>query len=447
MAGKSFVRSGKVSYHFLEEEAKEKNVSIYDIRRDAVAIISFGDSHRAFNNKERYYQQRFNAFDNEDISVLEYLIELGYDPEDKSHQSIIDKCGITPWLDLSRIKLSSGQSRKLLISTAILKQPKLLIIDNPHIGLDEKNRKIFNDLIDELAYEKNIKIILSGHLHSWPSCITHELNISNNGNLSIKKPKASMKQSEPKPDVKSLDIIKDYFTTSHHPVIDHAVKLEHVTIAYKDSTILVDINWNVKLGEKWALFGPNGSGKSTLLGMIAADHPKVYANKVFLFDKQRGRQDSIWDIKKHIGFISSEMHAYFNYDVQRSATEIILDGLFTSIYSRPPITDQQIQSLSALLSYFEIEDLRGRTFLSLSTGEQRLVLILRALIKNPPLLLLDEPFQGLDVSSVIKFKHLLNYVLTDKHTLIFITHYAHEVPACVGHTFYLEAGKRVNRPA
>jgi len=81
LAGKSFIRSGKISYDFLEKEAQEKGISIYDLRRNAIAIVSFGDSHRAFNNKERYYQQRFNAFDNEDITVEEYLIELAYQPK------------------------------------------------------------------------------------------------------------------------------------------------------------------------------------------------------------------------------------------------------------------------------------------------------------------------------------------------------------------------------
>lgn len=370
-------------------------------------------------------------------------MELGYDPNNLQHKSIIDKCGVTKWFHLSRIKLSSGQSRKLLISTAILKRPKLLIIDNPYVGLDDKNRDIFNDLLDELATEQNVNIILCGQYQSLPSCITHELHLDNNGKATCLEIKKSNPQNTVKHSSQDLSTIKDYFnSTSHHPKFKDAIRLDNVSIKYKDATILDEINWSVKLGEKWALFGPNGSGKSTLLGMIAADHPKVYANKVFLFDKQRGRQDSIWDIKKNIGFISSEMHTYFNYDVNREAKQIILDGLFTSIYSRPPITDLQNECLSALFNYFEINHLKDRTFSSLSTGEQRLVLILRALIKNPPLLLFDEPFQGLDNITISRFKLLLNAVLTDGHALIFITHYKHEVPECIEHVFYLEEGKR-----
>lgn len=414
------------------------------MRRNAIAIISFGDSHRAFNNKERYYQQRFNAFDNDDITVAEYLQELGYEPIDPSHKNIIKKCGINKWLNLSRIKLSSGQSRKLLIATAILKQPKLLIIDNPYVGLDLKNRNIFNELIDELFYEQGIKIILSGHFDTLPKCITKELHLQTNAKPIQRKPvtiKNTVKDHEPS---KHLEAIKTYYhNIDHHPKFKKAVSLKKLTVAYQDATILANIDWQVKRGEKWALLGPNGSGKSTMLGMIAADHPKVYANDVYLFDKKRGLQDSIWDIKRNIGFISSEMHTYFNYDINNKASQIILDGLFTSIYSRPQLTKAQLDTLDALLNYFEIHHLKDRKYLTLSTGQQRLVLILRALIKNPPLLLFDEPFQGLDDLTIGRFKFLLDEILTKEHGLIFITHYEHEVPECVKQYFYLENGERV----
>jgi len=444
IAGRSYARNGKIKYHFLEQTAKENNLTIYDVRRNAIAIISFEDSHRAFNNKERYYQQRFNAFDNDDITVSEYLEELGYDATNHNHKNIIDKCGVSKWLNLSRIKLSSGQSRKLLIATAILKQPKLLIIDNPYIGLDDTNRILFNNLIDELAFNQGIKIILSGHFHSLPNCITNELHINSKSVVIKRTPQLSVLNTTAKISNDSLDVIKSYFLdTSHHPCYQNVVHLSKLNVAYKSASILSNINWTVKLGEKWALLGPNGSGKSTMLGMIAADHPKVYANDVFLFDNKRGLQDSIWDIKKNIGFISSEMHTYFNYDVHKSVSQIILDGLYTSIYSRPDLTQDQTNVLDALLSYFEISQLRDRKFLSLSTGQQRLTLILRALIKNPPLLLLDEPFQGLDEQVINRLKNLLDTILGDEHALIFITHYKHEVPACVDKYFYLEEGKQV----
>ena len=444
LAGRSFIRKGSIKYYFLEKEAKEKNVSIYDIRRNAISIISFEDSHRAFNNKERYYQQRFNAFDNEDISVEDYLLELGYDSNNPTHSNIIEKCGVSKWLELSRIKLSSGQSRKLLISTAILKQPKLLIIDNPYVGLDEKNRNLFNELIDELYYEHRIKIILSGHFHTLPNCISHELHLSHDSKIIKRKPLLSVKEEYPAIDDSTLDIIKNYYQkATHHPDFKNALLLKNLKVTYQDAIILSDINWQVKRGEKWTLLGPNGSGKSTMLGMIAADHPKVYANDVHLFDNKRGLQDSIWDIKKNIGFISSEMHTYFNYDVNKTVSQIVFDGLFTSIYSRPKISQTQKDVLNALLVYFEITHLEDRTFLSLSTGEQRICLILRALIKNPPLLLFDEPFQGLDDDMIYRFKRLLDETLTKNHALIFITHYQHEVPECVEEYFYLEEGKRI----
>lgn len=287
-----------------------------------------------------------------------------------------------------------------------------------------------------------MQIILSGHFTELPSCINKELNISSANTIEIKDP--TTEENRQTGLANNLESLKKYYSTvSHHPNFKNTLLLKKLNVKYSDAQILNDINWQVKRGEKWALLGDNGSGKSTLLGMIAADHPKVYANEVYLFDNRRGLQDSIWDIKKNIGFISSELHAYFNYDKDLSVSKIILGGLFTSIYNRPKVSQEQESCLSELCQYFKIEHLKNRTFTSLSTGEQRIVLILRAIIKNPPLLLLDEPFQGLDAITIERFKYLLNEVLTENHSLIFITHFKHEIPDCVDKVFLLEDGNRV----
>src|SRR5439155_10864494 len=163
--------------------------------------------------------------------------------------------------------------------------------------------------------------------------------------------------------------------------------------------VLHDVSWTVRTGERWAVLGPNGSGKSTLLSLICADHPQAYSNEIWLFGRKRGSGESIWEIKRHIGLVSPELHLYFSEPL--SAAETAATGFFDVVTYRPT-TPEQDQRVRSLFEQFEIASLADRPFASLSTGEQRLVLLLRALVKDPPLLVLDEPFQGLDERLVDK---------------------------------------------
>jgi molybdate transport system ATP-binding protein len=190
--------------------------------------------------------------------------------------------------------------------------------------------------------------------------------------------------------------------------------------------VLNNLNWRVKPGEKWVVSGNNGSGKSTLLSLIYADHPQAYANRISLFGRRRGHGESIWDIKRRIGFTSPELHAFF--DSNLTAQEVLLSGLNDTF--RPPktVTTSQLDLLQALLRFSGLEADASRPFRQFSTGEQRMLLLLRALIKAPPVLLLDEPFQGFDAKTIERCRRLLDAVLTPEQTLIFISHFRTEVP-------------------
>ena len=211
--------------------------------------------------------------------------------------------------------------------------------------------------------------------------------------------------------------------------------LKNTSVSYYGNKVLDQINWTVQPGEKWALFGANGSGKSTLLGLLFGDHPQAYANEIYLFDQKRGVGQNIWDIKKRTGFTSAELHYFFN--AQLTAFEAIITGLFDHVYLKRAPTEEETALANLLLDYFEISHLKERPFQKLSTGEQRIILLIRALIKNPPLILLDEPFQGFDWHTIQMAKHLLNEILSPWHTLVFITHYEREIPEIVSKRFNL----------
>ena len=264
-----------------------------------------------------------------------------------------------------------------------------------------------------------------------PKYISHRLHIHENKSIE----KGSLANFEDIPFSKDINEnvlleIKAYFQNeiSHENFTD-IIRFENVSIQYDGKHILKKLNWKVKQGEKWAVIGRNGSGKSTVLSLIYADNPQAYANAIYLFDQKRGVGESIWDIKYRIGFTSPELHAYF--DENLTAQKVVLTGLTDTFMILKKPSPQQLDFTKLLFDYFGLEEKMNKPFDQLSTGIQRLLLLMRALVKAPPVLLLDEPFQGLDAATVFRCRHLIDSILTEKHTLIFISHFKKELPGCV----------------
>ena len=468
LAGKYYLTQGQLTYPYLETVLPEIK-STYELKRKCIKVVSFKDDSRAFDPHSFFYSQRFNSFAADGtITVWEYLMEAGFSEYEKEHVDLIKRTGVFELLDLERIKLSSGQSRKLLITKAILQQPKLLIIDNPYMGLDAKSRQEFNELLDDLVKNEGIQLILAGQYDVLPTCISHELALDKFNILY--EGKVRSKDIVPKKLPTSLPYGKHFtllspselqayklkFSTEAKSEIIKKVKkifkqpnsfddwttifsLKDASVAYYGKKVLDTINWVVKPGDKWALFGENGSGKSTLLALLFGDHPQAYANEIHLFDQKRGVGQNIWDIKKRTGFTSSELHFFFN--AKLTAEQTIITGLFDHVYLKRKPTEEEQVLVDLLMDYFEVTPLKNRSFQQLSTGEQRIMLLIRALIKNPPLILLDEPFQGFDVKTIQLAKDLLNEILSPQHTLVFITHYEREIPEIVTERFVLESNK------
>jgi molybdate transport system ATP-binding protein len=173
---------------------------------------------------------------------------------------------------------------------------------------------------------------------------------------------------------------------------ENAVRMVDVHISYGDKVILDNINWEVKKGECWAVSGHNGSGKSTLLSLINGDNPQAFANQIWLFDKRKGTGESIWDIKKNIGYISPELHHYF--DMGTDCLSIVASGLFDTVGLFRKLNEEQVWLTRQWMALLHIQRFEERMFQRLSDSEQRRVLLARALVKNPPMLILDEPCQG-----------------------------------------------------
>jgi molybdate transport system ATP-binding protein len=184
--------------------------------------------------------------------------------------------------------------------------------------------------------------------------------------------------------------------------------------------------------------GPNGSGKTTLLSLLCGDHPQAYSNDISLFGRRRGTGETIWDVKRNVGLVSPEFHLYFTE--QLTADRAAATGFFDALADRPT-TPEQDTRVRELLAAFAISHLHSRMFRTLSIGEQRLVLLARALVKRPPLVILDEPFQGIDAARVEVCRSWLERELGPDQTLLFVTHEPAELPRTVTRTLRLDRGR------
>ena len=350
-------------------------------------------------------------------------------------------------MDKYIISLSSGELRKFQLTKTLGTGPRVIIMDNPFIGLDAQTRDQLRDLLQQLSIETHLLIILvQSKVDNIPDFITHVIPIEGLHILPKITREAYQQQLqkrvlEPLPQEKKEWILslpqKDLSQEPFYPKEGNEIlKFNNVSIRYSSRTILKDLNWTVNEGEKWAMSGENGAGKSTLLSLVCADNPQAYACDIELFGHRRGTGESIWEIKRHIGYVSPEMHRAYLKDLP--AIDIVASGLTDSVglYTRPKPKQKEI--CLSWMDIFGIKELADRTFLKLSSGEQRLCLLARAFVKDPELLILDEPLHGLDLHHRALVKEIIDTFCSRKHkTLVMVTHYKEEFPKCITHSIYL----------
>ena len=214
------------------------------------------------------------------------------------------------------------------------------------------------------------------------------------------------------------------------------VEMKNTTVKYGDLLVLDRLNWVARAGENWAVLGPNGAGKSTLLNLIIGENPQAYANRIYLFGRRRGSGETIWEIKKNIAFVSSELQVRYRKKIR--AYDVILSGFFDSIGLYRHATAKQHEIARQWVEDLGVGEKSERRFDRLSYGEKRLILIARAMVKSPILLILDEPCQGLDRENRRMVLDHIEYIGAHTHTgLLYVTHHSDEIPPCITHILRL----------
>lgn len=429
LAGKYALKSGKITC--LNAGGEEVKPSQY------VKTVAFRDIYNLTDTRESFYQQRWNVGVMQDGTPTRELLPPTAGSE--WGKQLVSRFGIEDLLEKDIRLLSSGELRKFLVVKSLLSKPGILILDNPYIGLDVASRKVLNGLFAEIVASGEVQIVLVlSNPADIPETITHVLPIINRELRQVAErcdflqdkslqselfgemqPEGINFPAAEKEDMESSEIIR----------------LNNIHVQYGKRIILHELNWKIERGEKWALLGPNGSGKSTLLSLISGDNPQAYANDIALFGRKRGSGESIWDIKKRIGYISPEMHLHYLKNIP--CLDIVGSGFFDTIGLYLSCSQQQKDKALEWMELFGIGHLKDKSFLQVSSGEQRLVLLTRLFVKNPDLLILDEPLHGLDARNKEKVKNIIEKFCGTEKSLIFVTHYDEDIPKIVDKRFLL----------
>ena len=430
LTGRYPLLMNEVSYDFGEEETRMVS--------ECVRYITFRDSYGDADGGY-YYQQRWNSQDLDDIPVVRDLLPPAADEE--LRRLLLEIFDMESLLDKPVVLLSSGELRKFQMAKALLSAPRVVILDNPFIGLDAPTRQSFRQLLEDLIRKTRLQVMLVlSRADEIPDFITHVVPVEER--ICLPKRRLADYRSSVRPvglpvlsDDRKCRILDLPYADNLYEAAQ-VVQLDGVSIRYGNRVILDALDWTVNSGERWALSGTNGSGKSTLLSLVCADNPQSYACRISLFGRKRGSGESIWDIKKHIGYVSPEMHrAYLK---QLPAVDIVASGLYDSVGLYRKVQEKDRAVCEWWMDIFGIAELKDRNFLQLSSGEQRLVLLARAFVKDPELLVLDEPLHGMDARNRQLVREVIDTFCQRRgKTLIMVTHYEEELPKCIDHSLRL----------
>lgn len=421
-SGKSTLLESILRKHIVAEGSITHMVYQDQFRKYIAQVPNDYSFNQFLTQNAQYYQQRYNAFDNEVVATTkEILLEIA---DEKTVEEIAKTLNISHLLDRHIIKLSTGETRRTLIAVAMLKNPEVLLLDNPFGGLDVASRKLLHDALKNIIKQGKQIIMTVNQANEEFNYFDRVFELKH-------KKHSHLSQSN----FVRLDIpVSKPISLSNKFKI--AIRFKNVNIQYGENIILENVNWTVKRGEKWALLGPNGSGKSTLLSLMYADNPQAYAHNITLFDKRRGTGETIWDIKKRMGFMSSEFHLH--YKEHLPCFEVIATGFFDTVGLHKILKEEQLEKIDYFLELFDIQHIKHKFFKQVSFGEQRLVLLARAMIKNPEFLILDEPTQNLDIAHRERIKEILNEIYQDSDTtIIYVTHTTEDIPKCINKVKYL----------
>jgi molybdate transport system ATP-binding protein len=436
---------------------------------EAIGHVSF--EQRKFEVDGAVVQSRWNSIEEESASrvrdFLSYERVMGVNPfevtarHDRARPQFERRRGraaallrIGPFLDRTLLSLSNGENQRVQLARALCHPLRLLILDEPFAGLDASARDHFHRVLDQLMGTSLRLLLVTTRVEDVPRRVSHLLWVDGCKVSKIERRgrhdgRGTLCARRAVVEPRLLPVAGPSRSSVLHPLPAPAryplVCLRNVTVRYGDKTILHDLSWTIRAGESWALLGPNGSGKTTLLSLILRDNPQAYTNDVAVFGQRRGAGESIWEIKRRIGWVSPELHLHFNNTA--ACLDVVASGFRDTIGLFEPATRHQRAAARQWLERFQMQGFARTPLYGLSAGWQRMVLLARALVKRPRLLILDEPCQGLDPAHRELFVRTVDQLIRSEGvTAIFVTHRKDEIPASIKQVLRLTEGRgRIGR--
>ncbi len=371
------------------------------------------------------------------------LIRVSPAAAGRAAADLLRRVRIEPLLERRIGDLSSGEMRRFQIAMALAASPRLLVLDEPLEGLDQEARADLADLINEVMDSERSVVLVTHRRSEIPPRVTHAIGVKA-GQVAFQ----GRREDVLTPERMEALYARQAFGAGEPPTAtdpgapqalpssEAIVDLRNVTVRHKTVAVFENLSWRVRPGEHWAICGPNGSGKSSLLSLVVGDHPQAYAHAVRVFGKLRGGGSSIQELKAGIGLISPELQVRYRKAI--TAIEVVLSGFFDSVGLYRRSSPAQETTARFWMDQLGIQGLAAKRFNHLSQGEQRMVLLARAMVKPPRLLVLDEPCQGLDTGNRQLILQAVDRIAaTGATTVLFVSHHADETPACITHRLSL----------
>ena len=409
--------------------------------------------------KDRY--EEYSGKEQHSLSGHEFI-----DPEGMQTEKVLEtaeQLGIAAILEKPLRHFSNGETRKTIIAKALLANPRLLILDEPFDGLDSASSKWLSQSISGLIQSGLAIWLVSHRFEELVPEIEHVLCLKS-GKIFAQGLRSEVLNAEIMEGLyteddggKTLQINTESTEEKFERLIPQnaleataankkppcIIRMRNVNVRYGENVVLENFNWSVNQGENWKIVGPNGAGKSTLLSLISGDNLQAYANQIYLFGKRRGTGESVWDIKQRIGLVSPEFQVRYREAI--SVLKVVLSGFFDTIGFYQAASESQKRTALNWLNFLEINELAEQDYTRLSYGQQRLILIARAMVKSPPLLILDEPCQGLDSTNRNRVLELIDHIgLNSATQILYVTHSATDQLNCLSHELRFEISKDGN---
>lgn len=447
LAGQVQLAQGQLTYWLDGEEVTGHDLGASLATRGQVVLVSLAQQQALATKHAGYHQARWNSSESGGGPTVEALLSyhslfainpfevLSTDGDSRfeaRRRRAVALLELEPLLGRSVKQLSNGEMRRLLLARALACGPRLLVLDDPFAGLDRAGRERLHRVLAQVAGEITI-VVATARQDEIPSCVTDVLEIEAANAVKRARP---LLPATPAPQRQTNSSPR----RPTQPLGELLVEMTAVTVRYGETRILDGVDFELRRGEHCALLGPNGSGKSTLLSLLLADNPQAYANDIRLFGRARGTGESIWDIKSRIGWVAPEL--LMHYPPGWSCLDVTLSGLFASIGLFREPSPEETASARQTLARLGLDTVGGKRLSDLSHGYQRLVLLARALVNKPDIVVLDEPCQGLDREHTTLVNQAIDRVASElPGSSIYVSHHEEELPSCITRVLRLERGR------